>query len=154
MHSRIFQVSREPITEENYISECRYDDYFVGQNGVDYVVESDNKQDDLNWLRTANKGIEVTENTIKVTSKKEYFEKSFEEFQEYVEKFNNYNMEDFIDPKNWLDFYRFKDAYDSTDGFKIDDNDEYFGITSLDNFVRNVEEGKVYYIGKTFDYHF
>ena len=154
MHSRIFQVSSEPITEENYISEYRYDDYFVGQNGVDYVVESDSKQDDLNWLKNTSKGIEVTENTIKVVSKKEYFEKSFEEFQEYLEKLSSYNMEDFIDPKNWLDFYHLKDAYDNTDGFQIDDNDEYFGITSLDNFVRNVEEGKTYYIGKTFDYHF
>ena len=154
MHSRIFQVSSEPITEENYISEYRYDEYLVGQDGIDYVVESDSKQDDLNWLKNTSKGIEVTENTIKVTSKKEYFEKSFEEFQEYVEKLSNYNMEDFINPQNWLDFYRLKDAYDSENGFKIDDNDEYFGITSLDNFVRNVEEGETYYIGKTFDYHF
>ena len=77
MHSRIFQVSAEPITEENHINEYRYDEYLVG-----------------------------------------------------------------------------KDAYDDQNGFKIDDNDEYFGITSLDNFVRNVEEGKTYYIGKTFDYNF
>ena len=154
MQSRIFQISTEPITEENYIDECRYDNYFVGQNGVDYVVESDSRADDLKWLKTANKGIEVTENTIKVISKKEYFEKSFEEFQELLEKLSNYTTEDFIDPKNWLDFYRLKDAYDNTNGFQIDDNDEYFGITSLDNFVRTVEEGKTYYIGKTFDYHF
>ena len=153
MHSRIFQVSENPITEENLISEYRYDDYFVGQNGVDYVVESDSRQDDIEWLKH-NKGLEITENTIKVVSKKEYFEKSFEEFQELLEKFKNYSMEDFIDPKNWLDFYHFKDAYDDQSGFQIDDNDEYFGITSLDNFVRNVEEGKTYYIGKTFDYHF
>ena len=82
------------------------------------------------------------------------FQKAFEEFQEYIEKFRNYTTEDFINPQNWLDFYRLKDAYDDQNGFKIDDNDEYFGITSLDNWVRNVEEGKTYYIGKTFDYHF
>ena len=153
MHSRIFQVSTEPITEENYISEYRYDEYLVGQDGIDYVVESESRTDDIEWLKN-HKGLEITENTIKVVSKKEYFEKSFEEFQEYVEKFSNYTIEDFMNPQNWLDFYRLKDAYDDQNGFKIDDNDEYFGITSLDNFVRNVEEGKTYYIGKTFDYHF
>ena len=153
MHSRIFQVSENPITEENYISEYRYDEYLVGQDGIDYVVESDSRTEDIEWLKN-HKGLEITEDTIKVVSKKDYFEKSFEEFQEYIEKFSNYTTEDFINPQNWLDFYRLKDAYDDQDGFKIDDNDEYFGITSLDNFVRNVEEGKTYYIGKTFDYHF
>ena len=153
MHSRIFQVSAEPITEENYISEYRYDEYLVGQDGIDYVVESDSRTEDIEWLKH-NKGLEITENTIKVVSKKEFFEKSFEEFQEYVEKFSNYTIEDFMNPQNWLDFYRLKDAYDDQNGFKIDDNDEYFGITSLDNWVRNVEEGTTYYIGKTFDYHF
>lgn len=151
MHSRIFQVSKEPITD--LIHESRYDEYFVGQDGVDYVVESESKKDDIEWLKHK-KGIEVTENTIKVVSKKEYFEKSFEEFEELIEKFRNYTTEDFINPQNWLDFYRLKEAYDDQSGFKMDDNDEYFGITSLDNFVRNVEEGKVYYIGSTFDYHF
>ena len=153
MHSRIFQVSENPITEENSISEYRYDEYLIGQNGIDYVVESKSRKDDIEWLKN-NKGLEITEDTIKVVSKKEYFEKSFEEFQEYIEKLSNYTAEDFMNPQNWLDFYRLKEAYDDQNGFKIDDNDEYFGITSLDNFVRNVEEGKVYYIGKTFDYHF
>lgn len=153
MHSRIFQVSENPITEENYINEYRYDEYLVGQDGIDYVVESDSRTEDIEWLKH-NKGLEITEDTIKVVSKKDYFEKSFEKFQELIEKFSNYTTEDFINPQNWLDFYHLKDAYDDQYGFKIDDNDEYFGITSLDNWVRNVEEGKTYYIGKTFDYHF
>ena len=151
MHSRIFQVSENPITD--LIHESRYDEYLVGQDGIDYVVESESRTEDIKWLKN-HKGLEITENTIKVVSKKEYFEKSFEEFQEYVEKLSNYTTEDFINPQNWLDFYRLKEAYDDQLGFKIDDNDEYFGITSLDNWVRNVEEGKTYYIGKTFDYHF
>ena len=151
MHSRIFQVSENPITD--LIHESRYDEYLVGQDGIDYVVESESRAEDIEWLKHS-KGLEITENTIKVVSKKEYFEKSFEEFQEYIEKFSNYTTEDFINPQNWLDFYHLKYAYDDQNGFKIDDNDEYFGITSLDNWVRNIEEGKTYYIGKTFDYHF
>ena len=157
MHSRIFQVSSEPITEENLINESRYYDGFVGSAGIDYVVESESVKDDLDWLGHR-EGIEIKEDngvfTLTIVSKKAFFEKQFEEFKELAEKVSNYSMEEFIDAKNWLDFYRLKDAYEDTHGFHIDDNGEYFGITTLDDFMRNAEEGKTYYIGKTFDYHF
>ena len=71
MHSRIFQVSENPITD--LIHESRYDEYLVGQDGIDYVVESESRAEDIEGLKHS-KGLEITENTIKVVSKKEYFE--------------------------------------------------------------------------------
>ena len=154
MYSSIFQISAEPITEENYIKESRYNEFELGYQHMDYVVKSESREDDIRWLRDI-KGLEVTEDTITVVSKKEYFEESFKNFQEFVKKFNNYTIDDFIEPgKSKLDFIDLRDAYDDKMDFKVDDNDEYFGLVSLDEFVRNAEEGKVYYIGKTFDYHF
>ena len=151
MHSRIFQVSQEPIKEP--LTESRYYDY-EGTDGIDYIVKSNEKDVDIKWLKQVTKGLEVTEDTIKVVSKKEYFENSFLEFQELIKKYSEYTIEDFVNCHNWIDFYRLKDAYDNKLSFKIDDNDEEYGLTSLDNWVRNVEEGKTYYIGSTFDYHF
>lgn len=156
MHSRIFQVSKNKITEDNRIEEYRYDDGFVGRV-ADYVVKQDDIKSDLEWLTTCHKGIEVTRNgkTVKLTivSREEYFEKSFEEFKEGLQKLSEYTMADFIDSKNWLDFWKLKDSYDNEHGFYVDDNDEYFGITTFDNFMRNAEDGDVYYIGNVFDYH-
>lgn len=157
MHSRIFQIQREPITEP--ISEFRYEECFVGQNGIDYVVKSDSKAEDINWLTIANKGLQVSQNAdgsyeIVIVSKEEYFEKSFEEFQTYIEKFSNYTMEDFIKANNNFDFLYLKDAYNNEHGFYVDDNDEWAGIQTLDEWVRNAEENKTYYIGEVFDYHF
>ena len=157
MHSRIFQVSKNKITKDNLIKEYRYNDYFVGKV-ADYVVDSENKKADLEWLTSCNKGLElmVEDNCykLKVVSKAEYFEKKFEDFQENIEKLSNYSLEDFMDNSKWLDMYHLKDNYDNEYGFYIDDNDEYFGIATFDHFMRNAEDGDVYYIGNTFDYHF
>ena len=157
MHSRIFQIQREPITEP--ISEFRYDESFVGQNGIDYVVKLDSKAEDINWLTIANKGLQVSQNAdgsyeIVIVSKEEYFEKSFNDFQTYIEKFSNYTMEDFIKANNNFDFFYLKDAYNNEHGFYVDDNDEWAGIQTMDEWVRNAEENKTYYIGEVFDYHF
>ena len=111
MHSRIFQVSREPITEENKISEYRYDEGFVGNNGVDYVVPTDNRQADLEWLTFCHRGIKVETSyditkkgitKLTIVSKEEYFEEKFNEFQEGLKKLSDYTLSDFINNANWL----------------------------------------------------
>ena len=156
MHSRIFQVSKNKITSDNRIYDSRYDDWFVGKV-ADYVVKSDNRKGDLEWLTTCHKGLEITEkdgNTVlKIVSKEEYFEKSFNEFKGLIKKFSEYSIKDFVDSKNWLDFWNLKASYDDEHGFYVDDNDEYFGIATFDDFMRNAEDGDVYYMGVTFDYH-
>ena len=157
MHSRIFQVSKNKITEDNKIRSYRYDEGFIGRI-ADYVVDSESRKDDLKWLTSSHKGLQVStkgKNTIlKIVSKTEYFEEKFEEFQEYLNKLKDYTMEDFIDSSKWLDMYRLQDAYIDEHGFYIDDNDEYHGIITLDEFIRNAEDGDVYYLGSIFDYHF
>ena len=157
MHSRIFQVSKNKITEDNKISSYRYDEGFIDRI-ADYVVPTESRKDDLEWLTTCHKGLEVStkgkNTTLKIVSKTEYFEKKFEEFQEHLNKLKDYTMEDFVDSSKWLDMYRLRDAYNDEHGFYIDDNDEYHGIATLDEFIRNAEDGDVYYIGSTFDYHY
>ena len=161
MHSRIFQVSKEQI--EDRITEDRYFEGFVGNNGVDYVVPTDNRQADLDWLTTCHKGLDVNVSydadnkpVVKLTilSKEEYFTKKFDEFKEYLAKLQDYTLEDFIKPFNCYDMMNLTDAYNNEHGFYIDDNDEYHGITTFDEFMRSAEDGDVYYIGSIFDYHF
>ena len=155
MHSRIYQISSEPIKEENLIEEYRYDEW----NRADYVVKETSETDiesDLEWLQTANKGITVDTKakTIVITSKKEYFDEKHDKFKELLEKLQDVTLEEFISTKNHFTVEDLKDAYEDKHGFYVDDNDEWIGLTNLDNWVRNAEEGKVYYIGNIFDYHF
>lgn len=155
MHSRIFQISKECKTDS--ISESRYEEYFVPSN-ADYVVKVENVEDDYKWLAQFAKGIKVETKdnvtTLTIVSKKEYFENCFNEFQELIKKFSDYSLDEFMSEKSFYDMYNLKREYDDKYGFYIDDNDEYFGIATFDNFMRNVNDGDVYYLSSVFDYHF
>lgn len=155
MHSRIFQISKECNTES--ISESRYEEYFV-PSIADYVVKVADVEDDYKWLSQFTEGIKVeTKDNITIliiVSKEKYFEKSFDDFQERIEKFSNYTLDEFMNTKSDFDMYDLKSAYNNKYGFYVDDNDEYFGITTFDDFMRNVNDGDVYYLSNVFDYHF
>ena len=155
MHSRIYQISEKPITEENLIEEYRYDEW----HHADYVVKEYNEEDiksDLEWLQTANKGLQIDtkKKTITILSKKEYFDEKHDKFKDLLEKLQDITLEEFITEKRHYDILDLKDIYEDTHGFYVDDNDEYIGLTNLDNWVRNAEENKTYYVGNIFDYHF
>lgn len=155
MHSRIFQISKEPKAES--ILESRYEEYFV-PSIADYVVKVTDVKDDYKWLAQFCKGIKIETKdnvtTLTIVSKKEYFEKFFNDFKELIKKFNEYSIDEFMDEKSYFDMHELKRAYDNKYGFYIDDNDEYFGLTTFDNFMRNVNDGDVYYLSNVFDYHF
>jgi hypothetical protein len=159
MHSRIFQVSAKPIPQEDLIEEYRYEDGFVGSH-ADYVSQVTNGSEDylsdLSWLQTATEGLEVDieKRTVTIKSKKEYFDKKHDQFKELLEKLQDITLEEFAGTKNHFDIYDLESAYEDKYSFYIDDNDEYCGLTNLDNWVRNAEENKPYHIGSIFDYHF
>ena len=159
MHSRIYQISEKPIPAEERTSEFRYEGDFVGSI-ADYVAGEEFRSNeyiqDLKWLESANKGIKVNteENTITITSKEEYFKEKHEVFLNALKELQDISLEEFISDKKHFTLYNLKCAYEEKYGFYVDDNDDYYGITPLDNFVRNAEENKVYYIGTITDYHF
>ena len=47
MHSRIFQVSMEPIEKDDYILERDYWDHWFTREIADYVNGSTNRNDDI-----------------------------------------------------------------------------------------------------------
>jgi hypothetical protein len=160
MHSRIFQVSSKPITEDNLIKEYRYEDDFVGRVAgyVSLEYSEVDIKSDLEWLNnTEGLHVDTDKKTLTITSKREYFDEKHDTFIELAEKLSNITLEEFINgewDKGYGDFTNLKDSYEDTYGFYIDDNDENIGLTTLDNWVRNAEENKAYYIGNIFDYHF
>lgn len=154
MHSRIFQVSKEPIRKEDWIEEDRYYDGFVS-SVAEYVETVGDPEEDYDWLGTS-KGLEVDleTKTLKIVSKEEYFKGAYNNFKEQVEKCSEVSLEDFISGRTALNVFRISQSYEDDHGFYIDDNGENYGITTLDDFVRCAPEGDVFYLGAVTDYHF
>ena len=157
MHSRIFQISQNPI--EDRITEDRYYDGFVGRV-ADYVSEldTDDQLNSISWL-AGTPGIEVKNidgvATITVVDKKAYFAAKLTEFQNALKKLEKISLEDFIANNRDLDYevWLAKEAYEEHSSFYVDDYDEFFGLIPFDKFMREADEGSVWYIGTVIDYH-
>lgn len=162
MHSRIFQLSNdevtEPLTESSIIA---FNEWFVNQI-ADYVDENTNRESDIDWLlQTFNeetcKYITVFKTndlyvsiTFKPGFKEEYFREKFTRLKELVK---NLTLEEFSDSSS-ITAYSIKDEVESKFGFYVYNNETEF-IIPFDTFVRElngtVEE--TYYFGNTIDYH-
>ena len=162
MHSRIFQVSKKPIEETEYLEEERYYDYFVG--GVaDYVDEVEDPIEDWNWLNDFSGGtikIDTEKKTLTIIDKEAFFEKNYENWKKALDNLSNITLKDFVSNEKFdehscsYNMWQLNSAYNDKHGFYIDDNDEYFGLVTLPSFMRNRENGEVFYLGNTIDYHY
>lgn len=152
MHSRIFQVNTKPIKEEDYISESDYWEHWFTNEIADYVTESDDRDEDIKWLKDCQKGYTVGNDDngyyIVVTSKTEYFHSAFQRFKEVFNSIKDCTIEHFISGIH--EIWSLKNAYEDKFGFYVDTNGE---LMTFDSFIRYCDEGDKYYIGGTIDYH-
>lgn len=153
MHSRIFQVSKEPINKNEYITQSEYYDHWFTREIADYVDDSD-RAGDIEWLNSIWKGYKVSEdvngNYLIVTDKKEYFKERYIRFQQYINKFKECTLDEFA---NGIDiWWDLKNTYvDKFDFYIQTDN---HGLLPFDTFIRCCDENVKHYIGGTLDYHF
>lgn len=155
MHSRIFQFSSEPLTEDDYITEFDLDEWFVGKI-ADCAVESSSREYDLEWLASfiephgavvdQEKGVVYFPKGFKAS----YFKKKFKEFKKSADELT---LEVFAGIESDGDFkmYLLKSLIEDKFGFYI--YIEYLHLQTLDNFIRKLEEDTTYYIGGVIDYH-
>lgn len=154
MHSRIFQISKNPIDEDSYLEESRYYDNFVG--GIaDYVDTIGYPDEDYKWLGGM-KGITVDpdKKTLTIDSKVEYFKKKYETFIKQTDDLSHLSIDDFITNKADYDIYIAANTYEEKYEFYVDDDGEYFGLVSLDHLLRSSKDGDMYHLGAVFDYHY
>ena len=155
MHSRIFQVSFSPIDTCDYIEESNYWDHWFLNEIADYVTESDDRNEDIEWLKDCyeEKGIEFgTDNNGEyfiVKSKQAYFKEQFNNFMKTIDKIKTYTLDDFA--QGFHEMWQLKNAYEKKFGaFYVDADGE---LMSFDSFVRLCATEEKYYIGGTIDYH-
>ena len=154
MHSRIFQVSMKPIENTDYIDESNYYDHWFTNSIADYVSDSTNRIEDINWLESCTKGIIVSSDEdgefLIVTDREKYFKNKFDAFKEAIEIIKDFTITEFVNDLSY-DIWKVNNAYENKYGFYVDTDEE---LITLDEFVRTCVLNAKYYIGATLDYHY
>ena len=158
MHSRIYQISKEPIQKCDYIEEDNYYDHWFTNSIADYVNGNTDRGDDIKWLKDCceDKGLSFGSDDngeyFVINDKMKYFTQNFEAFQKALKKLSNTTFDDFVSGESGIFLYRLKEAYNDKFGFYVEC--ESCGCETFDGFMRCAEVGVKYYIGATIDYHF
>lgn len=151
MHSRIFQVSMEPINKGEYICDSDYYEHWFTREIADYVDDSD-RESDISWLERNVRGylVDKDENGeyLIVTNKEKYFEPKYKNFMKALNEIGNPTLEEFT---NGIDLWYLKNADEDKFGFYVDADGE---LMTFDAFVRRCVINEKYYIGNILDYHF
>lgn len=154
MHSRIFQVSLDPIDKDDYIEESNYWDHWFTSELADYVNGDCDRKDDIEWLKHfySTNGIEFGADDngeyFIVKNKCAYFADKFETFTEIIKRMNNYTLDGFV--YGVSEMWSLNNTYEDKYGFYVDIDEE---LMTLDSFVRRCVTEEKYYIGGTLDYH-
>lgn len=157
MHSRIFEVSTSPFSSvgDYYDFDFPSDSMFFSPS-VDYIVKSEDRKDDLHWLKQnldTYDGVtfEGDSFSFDFRYKNNYFESRLAELKQMVrditlDEFSGQNQE------AWMKNYRIEQSIDDQLGFRI--YSEFAGNTSIDQFIRDSKPNTTYYIGGIGDYHY
>lgn len=154
MHSRIFQISEEPIKQDDYMEE---DKFYVNQlDFMDYCVTVDDPIPSYEWFAREANGIEIdtAAKTLTVISKEDYFRHKYEAFMKAIQKTKDWTLEDFIGFGSFAAMFDIRDNYDDKFGFYA--YSDYDGLQTMDSFMRSgsVKDGDVFHLGGVVDYHF
>lgn len=152
MHSRIFQVSMEPINEEEYICEGDYYEHWFTREIADYVSDDCNREKDIEWLTEIANGYIVSKDDygeyLIVTDKKEYFSENYKQFIKALDEIGTPTLEEFV---NGIDLWDLRTAHEDRFGFYIDADGE---LMTFNKFIRKCVVNAKYYIGGIVDYHY
>lgn len=152
MHSRIFQVSMNPINKGEYICDEDYYKHWFTREIADYVSDDCNREEDIEWLTDAARGYLVNKDDdgeyFVVANKEEYFAPAYERFMKALNEIGKPTLEEFT---NGIGLWNLKNAAEDKFGFYVDADGE---LMTFDAFIRGCVTNEKYYIGGTVDYHF
>ena len=151
MHSRIYQLTKEPIYNDEWLTEADlYDTSFIGEI-ADYVSTQpeEEREEDIEWFLQGKEKVFAREGdklTLLPGAKHAYFAKRYNKFKE---KIANFTLDDFCNNyKVWESLNILRDTF----SFYVYTDEG--GWKPLDTFIRESVEGDVFYIGGIVDYHF
>lgn len=159
MHSRIFQLNKQPITEDEYIHESKYYDEWFTREIADYVDGDTDRAEDIEWIKSCVNGIEFGADEhgefLIIKNREQYFEKAFQQFCKYLDEVNQQKtLSGFANGITGM--WHLNSAHENRFGFYVElttDSERYTDTVTLDEFIRTSQDGDKYYIGATIDYH-
>ena len=153
MHSRIYQITRNPVDEDVRLCSNDIPEWFY-TSIADYVDDECNRDGDIEWLSRSLKDV-ASINGDKITFASDisaYFEKKYEAFIKAANELAATPFENFASYKDSAIIRELNSAYSDEYGFYVYDDDEY--LDTIENFMRGVNGGETYYVGGIVDYHF
>lgn len=162
MHSRVFEISTEPIAEEDRLTSDGLSDGFFS-SVADYAVDSDNREEDIKWFfECAHDVIVPNEDKsgfrLVPGAKEAYFKNAFQQFKECLAVLSTATLGAFAGTENgplsdsmdmWM--YKLKSAYSDKFSFYIYSDGEMF---PMDDWMRHADLNESYFFGGVCDYHF
>jgi ribosome biogenesis SPOUT family RNA methylase Rps3 len=150
MHSRVFELTKEPILEDNWLNEddlC--DTSFIGEI-ADFVTTSpkSEREADIQWLLGHKPGVFSRSGDkliITASTKRAYLGERYADLKKHVAQLS---FTDFCDD---FKVCILKRMILDTGSFYVYDNGYW---SPLDTFIRDASEGDVFYVGGIVDYHF
>ena len=154
MHSRIIQLSRSPISKDDWTDESKYFDGFVGSI-ADCVGEipEENRSYEIEQLMSSAIAIDRNNEVIMIISKEAYFKDRYLRFKRVLHEIDAVSFEEFMNGRASVGMMNINDSYNDKFGIYID-CDDVCGLDTLDSFMRLVNNRDVFYIGNIVDYHY
>lgn len=159
MHSRIFEVSTEPIPQDEYMTDSYFDyDHWFFKTIADYVMDDEHREGSVKWLLDS---LAVGDGLVTIEGDSFQLHEGFHTaywngrhraFLEKAEAMGNITAEQFAEGGASMLLYQAAELHEDKFGFYVvarDDDD----LITIDEFIRYAQIGRRYYIGGTVDYH-
>lgn len=154
MHSRIFQIEKSPVAKDEYITSDYIPEWFTN-SVADYTSDASDREEDIEWLMSTELcdiASVVGNKLIFSSDVSRYFKKKYESFITAAEILSKTTFDDFVGSNSvYSNIFKLKESYSDRYGFYVYCEDGF--LDTLDNFMRGVKCGEIYYIGGVVDYH-
>ena len=158
MHSRIVELSNEPILVDERLSEGSIPEWFY-HTVADYTNAATDRNQDIKWfLEHVGSIADVAENglsfSFKPNAKQMHFERSYHAFLEKVCELTGISLNAFAGETKYdigMAMYKLNDCFNDKFSFYIYFQDK---LKTLDDWIRVTDLSGSFYFGGTIDYHF
>lgn len=158
MHSRIIELSKEPVDKESRLTASDIDADSIIYHVADYVddTKEESRQDNIHYfLKRPGIAVDRKNETVTLEDKTAYFARSYHTMRAAAQKLLQFSLDDFSTENKTdlsMTMYILKSAYEADDEVYVSTP---IGMYTIDQFVREYwETGDTYYIGGIVDYHY
>lgn len=161
MHSRIFQISTEPILPDEYMSDSYFDyDHWFFHHIADSVADDEDREYSIRWLfetlAVGNGLLSIDGDSFLLHEgyHASYWDGRYSAFIRKAEALCALTASEFAQGGASMLLYQVGQLHEETSGFyAVARIGDYENLVTMDEFIRHAKVDTRYYIGGTVDYH-